>query len=1561
MPTLMVVQSCSTNVAGGTAVCDLDIPGPPVGFSCCASAMLTVGYTGDFGQSEEVFTTAVEGLTLEGECGGGRGSNEDCTSEMLPCAPRDIAEHIPQVAFNSTTRLSLKFTTAPAVNFCEPYASFEAALALVFWPSPPPAPPSPPAPPFPPAPPSAPPPGRPPPSPPPSPPALPPSPPSMPSLLLTQQCATNTPGGTAVCELAVPDPPPGFSCCAAASIDVNYRGDFGDLTETFVASVNEKPLQSACGGGAQSTSDCTAHFLSCATGFDVGAEASTGNLTLTFRASPDVDSCMPIAEYDVLLRLVFSPSLPPRPPSPPLLPSAPSPPLPQPPSPPRPPPMPPMPPWPPPPPLVGPSFCSNACASARNGLCEDGGPGAASTTCVLGADCADCGLRPAPADLRQAIVTRPSPAFTLMLPEGYRYALGGPALHSSHIVLDGVDVTIVSSGAWATIDGLGRGRHFAIASGARLHLRNVHLTRGGGVERGGCLLVARGGSLIVDGATISECVVTADERESMGGGIATADGATRLSLIDSVSAAAAVKALDVSADGSLVATGDAGKRVRLWGDSPTAGAEGDAFDGRLHLLQSHVVGESVRAIAFSPDRSRLAMGDSGGNLTIWEVLGGQLLHPVSSIASGGNGFLSLRWSPSGTRLISGHASGAVMGWSISLRGLSRIADTGARVAGGAPSVAYSPSGAHVLAGDANGYVTLYSVDESDGTLYFVASVLLGGAVNGLAFASQDGLAYAVDSSKALSMLSVDERRGEISRVTFQRSASSLLSLSLSTDGKLIATGGDAGSLVLWAATPALESIKLLDSRRELSTVAAVGFSKDMQRVLAGVSDGRLALYSLDSGAVASDIGDSVALNVRNVRDVVFSPDGTTLVAGGTDGKLTHWEVAVVDGRLAPLPDVQLGAEIYTLEYSAEGKRVLSGDRSGHLTLWGVSRSNLTLLDSARPSEGGSIYSIAVSPDGGLVLTGDSFGKVALWRVSGDVLQPLISRHGSLGAIYAIAFSRDGRFAISSEGEGDVIVSSIDGHAGAITQTSSFKASGTVYSIAVCRVTGLVVLGDGSAKLTIWAMEASHGSLTPKAERQANGAVQALALSPDGSRLAVGDSTRTITLWKLSPSGLLNPLGAVETRRTVSSLSFSPDSLRIASGDASGTLTVWPLSAFLRSLPASVEVRNSTLQSCSASSDTSAVGGAIAVDAALLTLRRVNLISNTATTVGGAIWARNTTLDVDSCAFRLNSANVAAALQYLSKPSAASESRIGNSSFEGNRGATSISIAVPTRWTCQLGRYMPQTGDFDGDFEGCASSCAAGVYGNRTDETDATCSAPCTKGHYCEVGSAKPTPCPPGTRMPVIRAASRESCLPCAPGEHQPNEGSETCIPCPAGSYTPELGQTECTPCDAGATCPGEGAAAPTPCIPGTYNEKTRANSTDACIPCAPGYYSAITGATSSDTCKPCAPGTFANVSGTLVCEPCPPGYAQPEPNQVECNRCGLGNFCPRGANIELPATCLPGTYVDLNDGSGYPVCFDCPPGYSCKGGASLPSPCAPGMYAPRSKMDACVPLSLIHI
>ena len=97
----------------------------------------------------------------------------------------------------------------------------------------------------------------------------------------------------------------------------------------------------------------------------------------------------------------------------------------------------------------------------------------------------------------------------------------------------------------------------------------------------------------------------------------------------------------------------------------------------------------------------------------------------------------------------------------------------------------------------------------------------------------------------------------------------------------------------------------------------------------------------------------------------------------------------------------------------------------------------------------------------------------------------------------------------------------------------------------------------------------------------------------------------------------------------------------------------------------------------------------------------------------------------------------------------------------------IQIQTVVRFHCQLGRYMtpPPLLVAPQDFSDCLYDCPAGVYGARTNLTDASCSGRCWPGHYCGPATVTPEPCPAGHHLPTeIIGSSRASCIPCSPGQ-----------------------------------------------------------------------------------------------------------------------------------------------------------------------------------------------------
>jgi WD40 repeat protein len=103
----------------------------------------------------------------------------------------------------------------------------------------------------------------------------------------------------------------------------------------------------------------------------------------------------------------------------------------------------------------------------------------------------------------------------------------------------------------------------------------------------------------------------------------------------------------------------------------------------------------------------------------------------------------------------------------------------------------------------------------------------------------------------------------------------------SPDGKLVATSGGEG-IILWEAATGKELRRCRDSRFLWGPVA---FSPD-GKALAATAGSLVRFWNVDSGEVAPSRVPSG--HQSDIRSVAFTPDGATLVSGGSDNTVRVW-------------------------------------------------------------------------------------------------------------------------------------------------------------------------------------------------------------------------------------------------------------------------------------------------------------------------------------------------------------------------------------------------------------------------------------------------------------------------------------------------------------------------------------------------------------------------------------------------------------------------------------------------------------------------------------------------
>jgi WD40 repeat protein len=200
-----------------------------------------------------------------------------------------------------------------------------------------------------------------------------------------------------------------------------------------------------------------------------------------------------------------------------------------------------------------------------------------------------------------------------------------------------------------------------------------------------------------------------------------------------------------------------------------------------------------------------------------------------------------------------------------------------------------------------------------------------------------------------------------------------------------------------------------------------------------------------------------------VRSARFSPCGKVLVAGGFDGRVRRWNVAISDPPAGETPAPQElppleghYAWIDGLAFRSEGELLFTADSWGQLACWnGYAADAPALKWRHEAAHDGWIRDLATSPDGkllascgsdqfvrlwaaddgtkqaeiaagrdvlrvlwmpdGTILAGDDRGLVKHWRTDGTLIRqfdaaPLytLSRLQDVGGVHALAIDREGK-------------------------------------------------------------------------------------------------------------------------------------------------------------------------------------------------------------------------------------------------------------------------------------------------------------------------------------------------------------------------------------------------------------------------------------------------------------------------------------------------------------------------------------------------------------------------
>jgi WD40 repeat protein len=233
-----------------------------------------------------------------------------------------------------------------------------------------------------------------------------------------------------------------------------------------------------------------------------------------------------------------------------------------------------------------------------------------------------------------------------------------------------------------------------------------------------------------------------------------------------------------------------------------------------------------------------------------------------------------------------------------------------------------------------------------------------------------------------------------------------------------------------------------------------------------------------------------------VRHVAFSPDGTKVATGTTDGSATVWAVATGQRLLRLTGHVR---DVEWIEFSGDGRLIATAGMDGTARIWNA--ENGDKVSGIGPIQN-AVKSVRFNTDGTQIVAGCGDNVTRLWTVGGTLLREF---HGHTDIVNSATLSPDGKRILTASDDGTARV--WDAQSGEVililtqpdpVHTAEFSGDGAliVTSAGFNPVVTATIPPDGNI-VRIW--DAATGQLVDELRAHAT-LVSAATFGHDGSIL-----------------------------------------------------------------------------------------------------------------------------------------------------------------------------------------------------------------------------------------------------------------------------------------------------------------------------------------------------------------------------------------------------------------------------------------------------------------------------
>jgi WD40 repeat protein/ABC-type sugar transport system substrate-binding protein len=438
------------------------------------------------------------------------------------------------------------------------------------------------------------------------------------------------------------------------------------------------------------------------------------------------------------------------------------------------------------------------------------------------------------------------------------------------------------------------------------------------------------------------------------------------------------------------------------------------------------------------------------------------------------------------------------------------------------AIQFSPDGTAVAVGvstdsdpEDEDHIYIYSLEDYS----LLQTFDLPTGLRGLHY-SRDGSKVAVGGWVDNSAFVFDLATGATQR--FGGAGELTVSAVFTPDGQSVVSTAN-GVLIRWALNGESNISRRYPTEEagEITPLQALALSPDQTSLLVGGDDGRLSLWEAASGALLRNFAASTA----NINALAFSPDGSQAATAGQDGSLRLWNAATGE-ELQNLS--QQNVPLRALAYSPDGALIAAGGGNIQISADRPADNSIRFWNTATGEAGlvleghtAPVRALAFSPDGTRLLSASDDRSLILWDVATGA--PVLTLTGHSEAVLSLDFSADGTRALSGSADSSVILWDLGtgqilerlfGHTTSV-QAVAFYPADERYAFSS---SGEVDAAQ-SASLLMWDLEQGESI---RAYSGHSRMAQAISFSADGQKMYTAGQDGALIAWQIyTPRALVD--------------------------------------------------------------------------------------------------------------------------------------------------------------------------------------------------------------------------------------------------------------------------------------------------------------------------------------------------------------------------------------------------------------------------------------------------------